>query len=217
MEGSIQLLLISAVSLGLVHTISGPDHYLPFVAMAKIKEWSISKTIFIVTLCGLGHVLSSVGIGFIGIAAGVTLNKLSFIEGMRGNVASWLLFIAGVVYTLWAIIQKIRKHDHKHSHLNADKLNKSMTFWVLFTIFIFGPCEPLIPILMFPAAEMNTGAVILISSAFAITTIITMISATLLLLKGINLINLHKIEKYKHILAGTTLMLSGAGIIFLGL
>ena len=33
----------SAASIGFVHTILGPDHYLPLVAMAKTNGWSANK------------------------------------------------------------------------------------------------------------------------------------------------------------------------------
>ena len=218
MDQSLTMLMFSAVALGFVHTISGPDHYLPFVAMSKTRNWSKAKTIWVVTICGLGHVLGSVVIGLFGIGAGLLVGKLEFFEGIRGSLASWLLFSAGVVYTVWAIIHRIRKPNHSHNHFNEKtSAKKTMTFWVLFTIFVFGPCEPLIPILMYPAAEMNVYAIIIVSLLFAITTIGTMLVSTLLMLKGISFIRLHKLESYQHILAGLTLLISGAGIIFLGL
>ena len=34
----------SAASIGFIHTILGPDHYLPLVAMAKTNGWSGPKT-----------------------------------------------------------------------------------------------------------------------------------------------------------------------------
>lgn len=218
MEQSIPLLAGTALTLGFVHTITGPDHYLPFVAMAQTRKWSRMKTIWVVTLCGLGHVLSSVVIGLIGIAAGIAVGQLEVVEGVRGSIASWLLFGVGVVYTLWAIIHRIRKPHHTHSHLSDEQKNRrTMTFWVLFTIFVFGPCEPLIPILMYPAAEHNMMAVFFIALVFSVTTIITMLTVTLLFLRGFSLVKLHTLEKYQHILAGATLTICGAGIIFLGL
>ena len=54
-------------------------------------KWSKIKTIWVTFYCGTGHVLSSVILGFIGIAAGVALEKLEFIEGFRGEIAGWLL------------------------------------------------------------------------------------------------------------------------------
>ena len=92
MEQSVPILIGSALTLGLIHTITGPDHYLPFVAMAKTRNWSTVRTIWIVSICGLGHVLGSVALGFIGIAAGIFVEKLEFFEGVRGSLASWILF-----------------------------------------------------------------------------------------------------------------------------
>jgi hypothetical protein len=92
-----------------------------------------------------------------------------------------------------------------------------MSFWILFTIFIFGPCEPLIPVLMYPAAQHNYAAVVYISALFALTTISTMIVVVLLMLKGISLVKFNAIEKYQHVLAGGAIALCGAGIVFLGL
>jgi sulfite exporter TauE/SafE len=214
MDPSFTMLMLSAIVLGFVHTVTGPDHYLPFVAMAKIRKWSALKTTWVVSICGMGHVFSSMIIGLIGIAAGIAIGKIEFFEGVRGSLASWLLFTAGVVYTVWAIVHRIKNPHHQHTHIDE---KKSMTFWVLFTIFVFGPCEPLIPILMYPAAKLNVSAIVIVSALFALTTIGTMLVVTHLLLKGFSLVRFHKLESYQHILAGITLLLAGAGIIFLGL
>lgn len=218
MDQSIFILALSAISLGFIHTIIGPDHYLPFVAMAKTRTWSTSRTISVVAICGLGHALSSVAIGAIFIFAGFALDKVFFINELRGNIASWFLFSVGLVYTIWAIIHRLKHPNHEHTHLNNDNKNKkSMTFWVLFAIFVFGPCEPLIPLLMYPAANHNLIALVFISLLFTVTTISTMLAMTLLMLKGASFVKFHALEKYQHVLAGSTLTLCGASIIFLGL
>ena len=102
-------LLLTAVTIGVVHTVAGPDHYLPFVALSKSRNWTMVKTVNIVIISGLAHVLSSVIIGFIGIGAGIGLSKLELFEGFRGNVAAWLLFSFGVAYTAWAVFRLIRR------------------------------------------------------------------------------------------------------------
>jgi len=213
METSISFLAGTALLLGTLHTLAGPDHYLPFVAMARTRNWSTVKTINIVALCGLGHVLSSIVIGFIGIAAGIAVSGIEKVEGARGNVAAWLLLLFGAGYMIWGLYRLWKKHEHIHAV--SDK--KRMTFWILFTIFIFGPCEPLIPILMYPAAQHNYGAVVYISLLFAITTIATMITVVLLMLKGISLVQFNKFEKYQHVMAGAAITLCGVAIVFLGL
>ncbi len=216
MEGYTALLL-TAVTIGVIHTIAGPDHYLPFVALSKSRNWSITKTINIVIISGLAHVFSSVIIGFIGIGAGVAISRLELFEGFRGNLAAWLLFSFGVAYTAWAVFRLIRKKGHMHKHFEDKDGKKQLTVWIIFLIFLFGPCEPLIPILMYPAAEHNYAAVGAISVVFAIATISTMIVSVLVLLKGISIFKVKTLEKYQHILAGLAIILCGAGILFLGL
>ncbi|MBI5010716.1 MAG: hypothetical protein HZB98_13960 [Bacteroidia bacterium] len=45
MDNSIALLSVTAVSLGFLHTLLGPDHYLPFIVISLAKKWSLKKTI----------------------------------------------------------------------------------------------------------------------------------------------------------------------------
>ena len=49
------ILLLTAASIGFVHTIIGPDHFLPFIMISKARSWSFQKTIFITLLCGMGQ------------------------------------------------------------------------------------------------------------------------------------------------------------------
>ena len=39
---------------------------------------------------------------------------------------------------------------------------------ILFTIFVFGPCEPLIPILMYPAAKSSVAGMLLVAGVFSV-------------------------------------------------
>lgn len=213
METNISFLAGTALALGTLHTLAGPDHYLPFVAMARTGNWSTMKTLNVVILCGLGHVLGSILIGFIGIGAGIALSGIEVIEGSRGSIAAWLLLIFGIGYLSWGLYRLWTKHPHNHNHTPK----KQMTFWILFTIFVFGPCEPLIPVLMYPAAQHNYGAVAYISILFALSTIATMVTVVLLMTRGISLLQFNWLEKYQHVIAGATISLCGAGIVFLGL
>jgi nickel/cobalt exporter len=236
MNDSIVLLSATAVSLGFIHTILGPDHYLPFILLGEAKKWSTKKTMVITFLCGLGHVLSSVILGLIGIAVGVSVSKLVAIESFRGNIAAWLFIAFGLIYMIISIknLIKNRKHIHSHNHINGEHhahehdhhLGHShfhqedafkTTPWILFLIFVFGPCEPLIPILMYPAAENNIKGAVLVSVLFSIVTIATMMSVVLAFRLGMNKINLKPVEKYSHLIAGTMIFFSGLAIQFLGL
>lgn len=232
MEG-ITLLIVTAVSIGFVHTALGPDHYLPFIVMSKARNWSTAKTLRITILSGFGHVLSSVIIGLIGIAAGVAISKIEMFEGHRGDLAAWAFIVFGFVYFLWGLYRGIKNKPHSHPHIhNATEMHthehsheenhihdhkKNITPWILFTIFFLGPCEPLIPLLMYPAAQSSVMGTILVSLAFAVTTIGTMTLIVYLASMGIKIIKTDKIERYMHAIAGAMILLSGFAIVFLGL
>ena len=88
---------------------------------------------------------------------------------------------------------------------------------MLFIVFILGPCEPLIPVLMYPAATANTMAVVLVAAVFAAATLLTMLAAVLLGTLGVKLLPLEGLERYSHAMAGGAILLCGVGIQFLGL
>jgi len=233
MSADIWVLSLSAASLGFVHTVLGPDHYIPFIVLAKARKWNYLKTMWITALCGIGHVGSSIVIGVIGIAAGFGLNHVTGIESMRGSIAGWAISLFGLFYLAWGFYRIVKKKPHKHLHFHDghvhahehthedhdhDHVHKpNVTPWILFLIFILGPCEPLIPMLMYPAAELNAGGIATVSTVFSIVTIATMMTMTSLVLNGLSFINLNKIQKYSHAIAGAIILLTGIGILFLGL
>lgn len=233
MENELRILTVTAATLAFVHTVLGPDHYLPFIVLSRARGWSIIKTIWITVLCGLGHVGSSIVVGSIGIAAGIGVSKLVGIETYRGSIAAWAFLVFGLIYTIWGIRRAIlnKPHKHYHTHTNGtvhlhdhlhqnshDHLHKkSMTPWILFIIFVLGPCEPLIPILMYPAAQSSTWGIIQVSLIFSVITISTMIILVVLASYGLKMVQFGKLERYTHAIAGATICLSGVAILFLGL
>ena len=101
--------------------------------------------------------------------------------------------------------------------MNVQLSGTSILPWVIFSIFIFGPCEPLIPILMYPAAKGNMLSVIMVTIVFGVTTISTMLALVMSLSYGLYRLPLRKMERYSHALAGLTIFLCGCAIKFLGL
>lgn len=236
MSDSIALLSVTAISIGFLHTLLGPDHYLPFIVLSKAKNWPLKKTMLITFLCGIGHVGSSVVLGLVGIAVGISVTKLVAVESFRGNIAAWLFIAFGLVYMIISIrnLIKKKKHTHSHFHIDGEKHHHehnhhhdhshihqdepvTTTPWVLFLIFVFGPCEPLIPILMYPAAKNNIQGAIIVSLLFSVVTIATMMSIVLAFNLGLSKINLKPVEKYSHLIAGAMIFFSGLAIQFLGL
>jgi nickel/cobalt transporter (NicO) family protein len=250
----------TAASLGLVHTIIGPDHYLPFIVIGRARNWTLRKTLVVSFFAGLGHILSSVVLGFVGIALGLAVARLEGVESTRGAVAAWLLIGFGFAYFVWGMRRAWRgrphahphlhdhdepcvhphgpdlgvhdpahEHIHQHAHAHTHELAEhahphgenpkkaNITPWVLFTIFVFGPCEPLIPLVMYPAARHSMAGVVLVAAAFGLVTIATMLVIIAAASCGFRFVKLGRLERYSHALAGMMIFVSGLAVQFLGL
>jgi nickel/cobalt exporter len=228
----------TAASIGFIHTVIGPDHYLPFIVISRARRWTLRKTLFVSFLAGLGHILSSVVLGFLGLALGIAVARLEGVESARGEIAAWLLIGFGFAYFVWGMRRAWKNkphghvhlhghseaHEHVHTHADSDHIHLhgeerkvNITPWVLFTIFVFGPCEPLIPLVMYPAARHSMTGVVLVAAAFGLVTIGTMLIIITAASWGASFVRLGKLERYSHALAGLMIFVSGLGVRCLGL
>lgn len=236
------LLLWGAATIAFIHTMLGPDHYLPFVAVGKARGWSLPKTGLITLLCGVGHSVGSILLGFIGVYASGYVTGLLNIESIRGDVAAWSLLTFGILYMMWGIRRSYNqkphthwhthadglRHNHghnhasEHAHIHAEKVNNKTSMklfapWALFIIFVLGPCEPLIPLMMVPAAAGDYLAVFLTVGVFTGVTILTMLSVVMLSSWGLKSVSFKGFEKYSHAFAGGTISLCAFGMLAFGL
>jgi sulfite exporter TauE/SafE len=229
------VLLMSAASLGVIHTLLGPDHYLPFIVLSKARNWTKTRTLWITFIAGVGHIGGSVILGMIGIAMGISLSKLEAFEASRGSLVGWMLIAFGVLYTAYGIYKYLRRGAHMHLpaflrpksirhadlHLDMEEIEKDhadrLTPWILFLIFVFGPCEVLIPMLIYPAANHSGMGVFLVALVFGTATIGTMMLVVLLGYQGLSMIKFRGREHQLHLFAGLIILLAGAGMQFMGL
>ena len=230
-ETTMTSLISLAVFLGLMHSVMGPDHYIPFLAMARAGRWSIVRTLAVVGFCGLGHVLSSVIIGLIGVVLGMAVGRIESIESFREDIAGWLLIFFGVAFTIYGIRQmKLNRphshhfpkipaiehiHDHDelgggdecHDHKQDSCETYKVTIWALFLIFVFCPSGPLIPQLMYPAAKGDFSTVIVVAASYSVTTILTMMILVAAGYYGLK--KLPPLERYTNIAAGIAIIITG--------
>jgi len=222
-------LCLTAASIGAAHTLLGPDHYVPFVAMSRAGGWSTAKTLRVTAGCGLAHVAGSVLIGVAGLAVGLAAVGLEEVEAFRGDVAAWLLVVFGLAYLGWGLARALRPIDgpHGHVHANAAALepaaggpvrvaataSPALSPWILFLIFAFGPCEPLIPLLLYPAARASPLAVAGVATSFAVATLVTMCVAVILLARGVGCLPARGLERFAHALAGAAIVACGVAVL----
>lgn len=201
---------IAALLTAVIHTVMGPDHYLPFIAIAKSRDYSLKKTLFWTFICGLGHIASALLLALLFIYFSHWLSKENFLwlEENRGDIAAYALIGLGAAYLLWAL-----RHRFAHQHQIPDMQDKNISVWVLFIIFVLGPCEALLPILT-ASSVLGISAVISCTLIFSIATIATMMLCVTLGMLGISTLRFKSLENYAHEIAGGTIMACGLAIIY---
>lgn len=232
------VLMASTAGVAVLHTLAGPDHYLPFIVMGRARRWSATRMAGWTMICGLGHVASSVLVAVGAVVFGFGLERVELIEEFRGNLAAWAMIAFGAVYLAWGLKQVFRSRSHAHDHTHGggeahahahthggahlhvhpeSAAGFKLTPWVLFTIFVLGPCEPMIPLVMYPAAQGAWGRMWGVVAVFGVLTIGAMLAAVFLAVRGIRLLPLQRFERFNHAIAGAVVLGAGCAIQFLGL
>jgi sulfite exporter TauE/SafE len=233
-DGTVTLLLGTAAALASFHTLIGVDHSIPFIVLGRARGWSLRRTLGVTGACGVAHVASSVLIGSLGVLLGVTLDRLTWLESTRGRLAAGLMIGFGLAYAAWGVWRRLRGHTHTHLHAHADgtvhthphdhhgehlhthDIGRGVTPWALFLIFAFGPCEPLIPLMMVPAVERSWLVLAAVIGVFGFVTLGAMLVAVTLGYLSLTHARLGAVEQRIDVLAGLTIAASGAAVLFLG-
>ena len=87
----------------------------------------------------------------------------------------------------------------------------------MFIIFVFGPCEALIPLFMYPAAQHSATLIIQVALVFGIVTLATMVTAVAVTTAGLDRLKLPSPGRWDHAVAGASVARCGAAITMIGL
>jgi len=232
MTTEIGALTFSAITISFLHTVTGPDHYLPFIVLARSRKWSLYKTMTLTVACGLGHILSSVLIGALSIVFSWQLAKLEWFQSVRGQFSSWALVLFGLLYLAWGIWKAYANRPHKHfdiydndvyayEHRHGDgavypQERIKVTPLVLFAIFVMGPSEPLIPLMFYSGIYQSLAETGIILAVFTIFTMLTMAGMVMLGIYGFSFLPTTNLNRYMHAISGAVVATCGAGMVLFG-
>jgi threonine/homoserine/homoserine lactone efflux protein len=203
-----------------------PDHWLPFVLMARAQRWSDRRTIALVALAGFLHVLISIAFGAFGIAFGA--GSAHFLAERTGRslefLAGCLLVFFGIGYGVWAHLREARVHGgreagdptlghvHAHGHLLERWFRTVVTGGALVVIIGISPCALLVPIL-FAASSQGMLPLVAAGMGFALCTIGTMVIITVLALRGMRQLQLRFFTRYGDLIGG--MLIAAVGVLVL--
>ncbi|HUT77485.1 MAG TPA: hypothetical protein VM285_07350 [Polyangia bacterium] len=110
-------------------------------------------------------------------------------------------------------------HAHGHPGEAADGQPaswKQLTPWLLFLVFVLGPCEPLIPLFFADAVAGDWLTALWLAAAYGAATLAAMLTIVTLFWVGLRRLPLGPLERYSHVVAGGVILVAGFGMVFLG-
>ena len=213
-----------------------PTHWLPFVLVARARNWGRAKTIAVTTLAGLGHValtsLLGLAIAWFGFQIEEKVESFSWFTG--GLLVVFALFYFWRQWTGRGILhhhppgshhhadehcghEKERSHwddELKDSPLVSAKAGEWTAISGLFVMLTLSPCEAFLPVYLSGVQFGWTGFVVL-SVILAVATLAGMTIFTWLALVGFARFRLRTFERYEAGLLGTLFAILGVLIVAL--
>ena len=210
MTSAFWALAVAAASVGALHSLA-PDHWVPFAALARARNWSAWRTARITLLCGFGHVTVSAALGLLALILGLT--ALRFWGERLESVAGLLLMAFGLAYAVWGLRRAMDERLHHH----ADHVDTSnATAWTLFLLFCADPCVAVMPIL-FAAAPLGAGPALAVVLIYEGATLGAMLPLVLLSRAGISRLRWKWLDHYGHGAAGGIIAAVGLAVTLLGI
>lgn len=207
---ALSALVAQAAVVGSLHTLAGPDHYVPFVAMAKAGRFKVGRLSAIVLACGLGHCLSSLVLAFGAVWLGREATSMDGVQEWRKDLAAWILIAFGG----WLIARGLKRRSGPESLEGAPSApSRPKLAGALFIVLVLGPCEWLIPNCVLAAATHGERAVWPIAIVFTAATMATMLAAVLVLAFGVGRIRAQWMERNATWVAGASCALSGLAVL----
>ena len=197
----IQLLISSAV-LSILHSII-PNHWLPVLAIGKKESWSLNKTTYITFIAGSAHALSTILIGLVISALGVTMGKQ--VETFTHWIAPTILILMGVFF-IWQHYQHHHFHLHEVEHREENSQFKIVLFLAI--AMFFSPCLE-IEALYLMAGGIGWQAVLYMSIIYLVVSVSGMVIWVHFAYRGLQKFDFHAIEHNAGIITGGILVLTG--------
>jgi hypothetical protein len=215
-------LVVTTILTAAVHTLI-PDHWLPFVLVARAERWSPRRTLVLTSASAMLHVAVSIALGLavaLGLgAAPLAAGLAEILEALTG----WLLIAFGTAYMAWFLVRGGHVHSFgMHPHHDprdpdpsaAGPWRRDISGWALALIVGFNPCILVIPT-FYGAARIGARALAAVAAAFAVTTVLTMAVVTLLGLRGTARLTSPFLTRYGEAVSGGLVALTGLVVMLL--
>jgi hypothetical protein len=214
-DGIFWALAGTAAVVGALHSLA-PDHWVPFMAVGRARDWTAARTAQVTFLCGFAHVTASVLLGLLALRLGQGV--LEAFGARLESVAGILLIGFGLAYGLWGLRKALagRLHGHTHSHFDHVHDPSKATVAGLVLLFSIDPCVRLIPIIL-AAAPLGWPRLLALIAVYEVATIGTMVVLVLVARSGaFKALQAPWLDRYGDALAGGLIVVTGLAVAALG-
>jgi hypothetical protein len=188
-----------------------PTHWLPFVLVGRAQRWGQTRDLLVVATAGLAHIATTALVGSLIVAAGMALDQV--IVGLLPHLSAVLLFGFGGFYLIRSIVRRPVPAGGPPLELAEPTVSHSAAFWGLVAVMALSPGEVLLPIYMSSAQEGVT-ALLLVTLAFALGTVLGMATFTTLARAGASVLRLERWARYEGAILGIALIAIGLLIVW---
>jgi ABC-type nickel/cobalt efflux system permease component RcnA len=218
-------LVLTTVVTAVVHTLI-PDHWLPFVLVARAEGWTLRRTAMLTAASALLHVTVSIVLAMMVVLAGRGAEMAVTGLGERlAALSGWMLVVFGAAYMSWFLLRGGHAHTFGiHPHHNPDDAVppeasptrlKDLSGYALTFVVGFNPCILVIPC-VYGASQLSPLTLVAVSTAFAVSTMLSMVVVTLLGLKGTSRLTSPFLTRYGEAISGALITLTGAAVLLVG-
>jgi nickel/cobalt transporter (NicO) family protein len=231
MSSTTPALLAAAAGVGFGHAIL-PDHWVPLAVVGRTRRYPLGRVARLSGLAGVAHVLVSIVLGGVIIAVGLQFR--STVQSAQDTIIGCMLILTGLGFAALELSghghhhghdhehRHGHEHDHPHEHphlLSASEVDEQIAvkesgFHGLASVMVpFGAAaSPDLTILPVFLAATTAGVSTAIGSlvVFAVVTIGTIVSLTLLACFGGYQIRGQWLERWGNVFTALVLVIIGA-------
>ena len=197
--------LLTGLTVSILHAAL-PTHWLPFVLAGRTQKWGYSKTVSILMIAGLGHIVTTSLIGAAVVWFGLQLHE-NF-QHIMILIATASVFAFGS-HNLWQHFHGIKHShcDHSEPHMHDYQVN-SKDGWAilsLLSLLTFSPCESFLPIYV-SAWQTGWFGFFMLTLVLGIGTLLAMLCFMTLLHFGMKQMKLQWLENNEKLIMGIILI-----------
>jgi len=190
--------------LSIIHA-SIPNHWVPLVAISKAQNWSRNETLWITTITGIAHSISTILVGVIVGLVGYRLS--STYEFITRVVAPLILVILGFIYLIIGL-----KNSHYYQYpIKINLISQRSKLFIIVFLSIsmfFSPCIE-IEVYYFIAGTVGWFGIFVVSIVYLIITVFSMIFIVDLGRKGIEKVRCSFLGDHEKTVTGLVLIILG--------